>query len=108
MSAPTLLSPRPAPTPAPARATPAPARGSSAVLMALRDRAALVCDAELRRLATRVPELDARSHDEVGRAVQRVVDAFFGGDLGRRVARDARLADALRVLFSLDPSGGRS
>ncbi|MFI6905044.1 hypothetical protein ACIBKY_27550 [Nonomuraea sp. NPDC050394] len=98
MTAPTLLP----------RTAPVPSWGSTVLVMALRDRAAVVCDAELRRLSARVPELDARARDEVGRTVQRVVDAFFGGDLGRRVAHDAGLAEALRVLFSLDPPGGRS
>ncbi|MFI6292008.1 hypothetical protein ACIBEJ_10520 [Nonomuraea sp. NPDC050790] len=99
MTAPTLL-PRPAPAPT--------WNGGTVLVAALRHRAASVCDAELRRLSARVPELDARAREEVGRTVQRVVDAFFGGELGNRVARDAGLAEALRVLFSLDPSGGRS
>ncbi|WP_327119622.1 hypothetical protein [Nocardia sp. NBC_01730] len=79
--------------------------GAPATLAALRNWVAAVSEAELRRLDGRAPGLDARARDEVSRAIQRVVDGLFG-DLGSRLARDAALIDALRVLFALDPSGG--
>ncbi|MBF6170404.1 hypothetical protein [Nocardia blacklockiae] len=74
-------------------------------LSSLRHWLGAVCEAELRRLDTRAPGLDAEARAEVARAIQRVIDGLFG-DLGTRVARDARLADTLRVLFVHDQPGG--
>ncbi|MGO4613409.1 hypothetical protein AB4305_04500 [Nocardia sp. 2YAB30] len=80
--------------------------GAPATLASLRNWVAAVSEAELRRLEARAPGLDARARDEVSRAIERVVDGLFG-DLGSRLARDTALIDALRVLFALDPSGGK-
>lgn len=77
------------------------------VVVALRLMAAAVCEAELRRLAARVPELDTHARAEITGALQRVVDTFFR-DIADRVAGDARHAEALGVLFALEPSGGRT
>lgn len=84
-----------------------PGEFAETVVVALHRKAATVCEAELRRLATRVPELDARAREEVGRAIDSVVAAFFH-DATLRLAKDARHAEALGVLFALDALGGRS
>ncbi|WP_157229086.1 hypothetical protein [Nocardia brevicatena] len=80
--------------------------GATTALAALHNRVLRVCEAELRRLDSRVPDLDSRARDEVAAAVQRVVDGLFG-DLRSRLARDAGLVDAVHVLFSLDIPGGK-
>lgn len=82
------------------------AGGATTALAALHNRVVRVCEAELRRLDSRAPHLDARARDEVATAVQRVVDGLFGG-LRSRLARDAGLVDAVHVLFSLDVPGGK-
>ncbi|MEV0145832.1 MULTISPECIES: hypothetical protein [unclassified Nonomuraea] len=77
------------------------------VAVALRRKAGAVADAELGRLASRAPGLDASAHDEVRDAVQRVVDAFLEGPLTRLTRHSGspageRYADALLTLFGLD------
>lgn len=75
---------------------------------ALRRRAAEVVDAELLRLDTRLPELDADVRDELTRTVRRVVDKLLHTPTVRvkQLAANpagAGYADALRELFALDP-----
>jgi glutamyl-tRNA reductase len=96
----------PAETPEPAEPT-EPVVTVEPVVRALRSKAAEVADAELGRLASRAPGLDASARDEVRRAIQRVVDAFLHEPI-TRVTRHAdsplgeTYADALIELFSLD------
>jgi glutamyl-tRNA reductase len=75
---------------------------------ALRKRASEVIDAELLRLDSRLPDLDAKVRDEFGRSVRRVVDKL----LHTPTVQVKRLAEgpdgnsyaaALRALFELDP-----
>jgi glutamyl-tRNA reductase len=75
---------------------------------ALRRRASEVIDAELLRLDSRLPELDAKVREEFGRSVRRVVDKL----LHTPTVQVKRLAEgpdgdsyaaALRALFELDP-----
>ncbi|HYH30179.1 MAG TPA: glutamyl-tRNA reductase [Pseudonocardia sp.] len=75
---------------------------------ALRRRASEVIDAELLRLDSRLPDLDARVREEFGRSVRRVVDKL----LHTPTVQVKRLAEgpdgdsyaaALRALFELDP-----
>jgi glutamyl-tRNA reductase len=75
---------------------------------ALRRRASEVIDAELLRLDSRLPELDAKLREEFGRSVRRVVDKL----LHTPTVQVKRLAEgpdgdsyaaALRALFELDP-----
>ncbi|GHE43359.1 glutamyl-tRNA reductase [Streptosporangium violaceochromogenes] len=77
-------------------------------VVALRSKAADVVEAELGRLAARLPGLDGRVRDEVAQAVRRVVDKL----LHEPTVRVKQLADspagdhyaeALRELFNLDP-----
>ena len=87
--------------------TPEPVVAVEPVVRALRSKAEEVADAELGRLASRAPGLDASARDEVRRAIQRVVDAFLHEPIAR-VTRHAdsplgeTYADALIELFSLD------
>lgn len=75
---------------------------------ALRKHAAEVVDAEMLRLDRRLPELDGRARDELGRTVRRVVDKLLHAptvrvkELAAQTA-DTDYADALRELFGLDP-----
>jgi glutamyl-tRNA reductase len=75
---------------------------------ALRRRAAEVVDAELLRLAGRLPELDPGVRDELTRTVRRVVDKLLHTptvrvkQLAEAPGGDA-YAEALRELFGLDP-----
>ena len=77
-------------------------------VVALRAKAALVVDAELARLAGRLPS-DHRTLDEVERAMRRVVDKLLHAptvrvkELAGSPGGDA-YEDALRVLFDLDPA----
>jgi glutamyl-tRNA reductase len=77
-------------------------------VVALRAKAALVVDAELARLAGRLPA-DHRTLDEVERAMRRVVDKLLHAptvrvkELAGSPGGDA-YEDALRVLFDLDPA----
>jgi glutamyl-tRNA reductase len=73
---------------------------------ALRSQAAEVVDAELLRLATRLPDLDARQRAEIARTVRRVVDKLLHEPTVRvkELAADpggTDYADALRALFGL-------
>ncbi|MGH3720258.1 MAG: glutamyl-tRNA reductase [Pseudonocardiaceae bacterium] len=75
---------------------------------ALRKRAAEVVDAELLRLAGRLPGLDAAVRDELSRTVRRVVDKLLHAPTVRvkqlaEAGGGAAYADALRELFELDP-----
>ncbi|MEU7002822.1 glutamyl-tRNA reductase [Nonomuraea sp. NPDC046570] len=77
-------------------------------VVALRDKAADVVEAELGRLLMRVPDLDGRMRDEVGQTVRRVVDKLLHEptvrvkQLATSPAGD-HYAEALRELFDLDP-----
>jgi glutamyl-tRNA reductase len=69
-------------------------------------RAAEVVDAELLRLSTRVPDLDARARNEVARTVRRVVDKLLHEPTVRvkelaSAPGGVDYADALRALFGL-------
>jgi glutamyl-tRNA reductase len=73
---------------------------------ALRSQAAEVVDAELLRLSTRVPDLDARARAEVARTVRRVVDKLLHEPTVRvkelaSAPGGVDYADALRALFGL-------
>ncbi|SET82116.1 glutamyl-tRNA reductase [Geodermatophilus poikilotrophus] len=73
---------------------------------ALRSQAAEVVDAELLRLSTRVPDLDARTRAEVARTVRRVVDKLLHEPTVRvkelaSAPGGVDYADALRALFGL-------
>jgi glutamyl-tRNA reductase len=75
---------------------------------ALRKRAAEVVDAELLRLAGRLPDLDAAVRDELARTVHRVVDKLLHAPTVRvkQLAESGggeAYAAALRELFELDP-----
>ncbi|MEU7828537.1 MULTISPECIES: hypothetical protein [unclassified Nonomuraea] len=77
------------------------------VVQALKRKANAVADAELGRLASRAPSLDAAARAEIRDAVQRVVDAFLYEPINRVTSyADSPLgesyADALRELFSLE------
>jgi glutamyl-tRNA reductase len=80
---------------------------------ALRARAQQVVDAELARMAARLPELDERSAREVRATVSRVVDKLLH-EPTVRVKELAGLpdgesyADVLRELFALDPSAAEA
>ncbi|SNR48754.1 glutamyl-tRNA reductase [Blastococcus mobilis] len=73
---------------------------------ALRSQAAEVVDAELLRLSTRLPDLDARARAEIARTVRRVVDKLLHEPTVRVKALAATsgetdYAGALRALFGL-------
>jgi glutamyl-tRNA reductase len=73
---------------------------------ALRSQAAEVVDAELLRLSTRLPDLDARHRAEIARTVRRVVDKLLHEPTVRvkELAADpggTDYAGALRALFGL-------
>jgi glutamyl-tRNA reductase len=73
---------------------------------ALRSQAADVVDAELLRLSTRLPDLDARARSEVARTVRRVVDKLLHEPTVRvkelaAAPGDTDYAGALRALFGL-------
>jgi glutamyl-tRNA reductase len=75
---------------------------------ALRRRAAEVVDAEMLRLDSRLPELDAKVRDELSKTVRRVVDKLLHTPTVRikelaSGPAGAGYADALRELFQLDP-----
>jgi glutamyl-tRNA reductase len=78
-------------------------------VVALRSKAAEVVDAELARLAGRLPGLDERSREEVATAVRRAVEKLLHGptvrvkELAVEPGGDS-YADALRELFGLDPA----
>jgi glutamyl-tRNA reductase len=73
---------------------------------ALRSQAAEVVDAELLRLSTRLPDLDARARSEIARTVRRVVDKLLHEPTVRvkelaGTPGGVDYADALRALFGL-------
>ena len=73
---------------------------------ALRSQAAEVVDAELLRLSTRLPDLDARARSEIARTVRRVVDKLLHEPTVRvkelaSAPNGTDYADALRALFGL-------
>jgi glutamyl-tRNA reductase len=73
---------------------------------ALRSQAAEVVDAELLRLSTRLPGLDARDRAEIARTVRRVVDKLLHEPTVRvkelaATSGDTDYAGALRALFGL-------
>ncbi|MGY1694945.1 MULTISPECIES: glutamyl-tRNA reductase [unclassified Geodermatophilus] len=73
---------------------------------ALRSQAAEVVDAELLRLAARLPDLDARARNEIARTVRRVVDKLLHEPTVRvkelaSTPGGVDYADALRALFGL-------
>ncbi|SDG43798.1 glutamyl-tRNA reductase [Sinosporangium album] len=77
-------------------------------VVALRSKAADVVEAELGRLAARVPEIEGRLRDEVTQTVRRVVDKLLHEPTVRvkRLAASSagdHYAEALRELFDLDP-----
>ncbi|RJK96083.1 glutamyl-tRNA reductase [Vallicoccus soli] len=77
-------------------------------VVALRSMASEVVDAELSRLAGRVPALDERARAEVAQTVRRVVDKLLHAPTVRvkELAGEPgghAYADALRQLFDLDP-----
>ena len=78
-------------------------------VVALRSMAADVVDAELRRLAVRIPDLDEQARTEVARTVRRVVDKLLHAptirvkELAEQTV-ETSYADALRELFALDQS----
>jgi glutamyl-tRNA reductase len=72
----------------------------------LRSQAAEVVDAELLRLSTRLPDLDARDRAEIARTVRRVVDKLLHEPTVRvkELAGEpggTDYAGALRALFGL-------
>ncbi|HEX8496868.1 MAG TPA: glutamyl-tRNA reductase, partial [Actinomycetales bacterium] len=73
---------------------------------ALRSQAAEVVDAELLRLASRLPDLDARARSEIARTVRRVVDKLLHEPTVRvkelaGTPGSTDYAGALRALFGL-------
>jgi glutamyl-tRNA reductase len=78
-------------------------------VVALRERAQQVVDAELTRLLARLPDADERTTREVRQAVERVVDKLLHTptvrvkELASTSGGDS-YAEVLRELFSLDPS----
>ena len=73
---------------------------------ALRSQAAEVVDAELLRLSTRLPDLDARAREEIARTVHRVVDKLLHEPTVRvkelaSAPGGTDYASALRALFGL-------
>jgi len=73
---------------------------------ALRTQAAEVVDAELLRLSSRLPDLDARARAEIARTVRRVVDKLLHEPTVRvkelaATPGETDYAGALRALFGL-------
>lgn len=85
------------------------ASGVAPTVVALRDKAAQMVNAELRRLERRLPHLDDAAREEVAVTVRRVVDKLLHAPTVR-VQELAGLAgpqsypEALRRLFDLDPA----
>ncbi|MGY5884031.1 glutamyl-tRNA reductase [Modestobacter lacusdianchii] len=80
---------------------------------ALRSQAAEVVDAELLRLSTRLPDLDAKARSEIARTVRRVVDKLLHEPTVRvkelaGAPGGTDYADALRALFGLGLDGDRA
>jgi len=78
-------------------------------VVALRERAQQVVDAELSRLLGRLPDADEHTSREIRSAVERVVDKLLHAptvrvkELAEEPGGDS-YADALRELFALDPA----
>jgi glutamyl-tRNA reductase len=77
-------------------------------VVALRTMASDVVAAELRRLESRLPDLEDRQRDEVHRSVRRIVDKLLHAPTVRiqELSTDPEAPDyaaALRELFALDP-----
>jgi glutamyl-tRNA reductase len=78
-------------------------------VVALRERAQQVVDAEMSRLLGRLPEADERTVRELRQAVERVVDKLLHAptvrvkELAETPGGDS-YADVLRELFALDPA----
>ncbi|HET7407974.1 MAG TPA: glutamyl-tRNA reductase [Mycobacteriales bacterium] len=78
-------------------------------VVALRSKAQDVMDAELLRLAGRLPDVDERTRREIGDTVRRVVDKLLHAptvrvkELAGAPGGDS-YAEALRELFDLDPA----
>lgn len=84
------------------------AKAASPAVVALRERAATVVDAELVRLDQKLPSLDAATRAEVHRTVRRVVDKLLHTPTVRikELTGEGQGDDyvaALRELFDLDP-----
>ena len=83
--------------------------GVAPTVIALRDKAAQVVDAELARLERRLPDLDAGARAEITSSMRRVVEKLLHAPTVR-VQELAGLdgpqsyAEALRRLFDLDPA----
>ena len=80
---------------------------------ALRSQAAEVVDAELLRLSTRLPDLDAKARSEIARTVRRVVDKLLHEPTVRvkelaSAPGGTDYADALRALFGLGLDSDRA
>jgi glutamyl-tRNA reductase len=80
---------------------------------ALRSQAAEVVDAELLRLSTRLPDLDAKARSEIARTVRRVVDKLLHEPTVRvkelaAAPNGTDYADALRALFGLGLDADRA
>ncbi len=78
-------------------------------VVALRDKAAQVVAAEMRRLERRLPGLEEAARDEIAQAVRRVVDKLLHAPTVRvqelaGLAGPASYPEALRRLFDLDPA----
>ncbi|MER6946150.1 hypothetical protein ABT294_19165 [Nonomuraea sp. NPDC000554] len=84
-----------------------PYQVSGPVVLALRRKAAAVAEAELKRLASRAPDLDARSRAEVRRSIHRVVEGFLREPIVRVTTSAGsplgdRYVDAMCELFGLE------
>jgi glutamyl-tRNA reductase len=91
-----------------ARASAVRAASVTPTVVALREKAALVVDAELARLDGRLTGLDEHALSEIGQTVRRVVDKLLHAPTVRIKELAAApggddYAAALRVLFDLDP-----
>ncbi len=85
------------------------AAGVAPTVVALRDKAAQVVNAELHRLERRLPDLDAAAAAEIASAMRRVVDKLLHAPTVRvqQLAGGASpesYPEALRRLFDLDPA----
>jgi glutamyl-tRNA reductase len=82
-------------------------------VVALREKAAQVVDAELARLAGRLDGLDARARQEIARSMRRITDKLLHAPTVRvkelaGVPGADSYETALRVLFDLDPDAVRA
>jgi glutamyl-tRNA reductase len=83
--------------------------GVTPIVVALRDKAARVVAAELKRLHGRAPELGDHARDEVAMTVRRVVDKLLHAPTVRvrqlaQTSGPDTYAAALNELFELDPA----